>query len=295
LEIHQIRYFLALSRSLNFTRAAEECNVSQPALTRAVQALEAELGGPLILRERRTSHLTELGKRMLPLLQRCYESAENAKELARAATNPQATPIRLGVSHTVNLEGLMGPISAMLGAFPKSKLTVTRGGGAELLGALKAGEVDLVVAGPLERDWERLDDWQLWEDCFVAVIALENPHADGDAIAPKTLGQAALVVQAQCESRTELEAWLSMQGVRPNVHEVVTQTDVAAFVEAGLGFGLQPNSGAVTNHMRTATIEGLDLRRAVSAYGVAGRVRPAPANALLTLLRARANGARTVL
>ncbi|MBY0421745.1 MAG: LysR family transcriptional regulator, partial [Parvularculaceae bacterium] len=62
MEMQQIRYFLALSRTLNFTRAAEECNVSQPALTRAIQALEAELGGELIRREHSRSHLTELGK-----------------------------------------------------------------------------------------------------------------------------------------------------------------------------------------------------------------------------------------
>jgi len=50
--MHQIRYFLAVSRTLNFTRAAEECGVSQPSLTRAIQTLEAELGGELFKRER---------------------------------------------------------------------------------------------------------------------------------------------------------------------------------------------------------------------------------------------------
>ncbi len=69
MEMQQIRYFLMLSKTLNFTRAAEACNVSQPALTRAMQLLEAELGGDLIRRERGNSHLTALGQRMLPLLQ----------------------------------------------------------------------------------------------------------------------------------------------------------------------------------------------------------------------------------
>lgn len=152
-EIHQIRYFLALSRSLNFTRAAEECHVSQPALTRAVQALEAELGGPLIHRERRTSHLTDLGKRMLPLLQRCYDSAMSAKELARAAANPESAPLRLALSRTVCLEKLMGAVASMFRAFPHAQLTLVHGGGPEVLAALKAGDADLALAGPLERDW----------------------------------------------------------------------------------------------------------------------------------------------
>ena len=51
MEMHQVRYFLALCETLNFTRAAENCNVSQPALTRAVHKLEEELGGLLLRRE----------------------------------------------------------------------------------------------------------------------------------------------------------------------------------------------------------------------------------------------------
>jgi DNA-binding transcriptional LysR family regulator len=66
MEMHQVRYFLALSNTLNFTRAAEECNVTQPALTRSIKQLEEELGGDLIRRERNHSHLTKLGRRMLP-------------------------------------------------------------------------------------------------------------------------------------------------------------------------------------------------------------------------------------
>ena len=62
MELHQIRYFVAVSRLLNFTRAAEQCNVTQPALTKAIQKLELELGGELIHRERQLTQLTDLGK-----------------------------------------------------------------------------------------------------------------------------------------------------------------------------------------------------------------------------------------
>src|SRR6476659_9946810 len=66
LQFYQVRYFLALAGTLNFTRAAEQCNVTQPALTKAVQKLEQELGGALIHRERHLTQLTELGKMVLP-------------------------------------------------------------------------------------------------------------------------------------------------------------------------------------------------------------------------------------
>ena len=47
MEMHEIKYFLVLAEELNFTRAAERCNVSQPSITRAIKMLELELGGPL--------------------------------------------------------------------------------------------------------------------------------------------------------------------------------------------------------------------------------------------------------
>ena len=59
MEMHQVRYFLAVARVLNFTRAAEECHVAQPSLTRAIRQLEGELGGDLFRRERPHAQLTE--------------------------------------------------------------------------------------------------------------------------------------------------------------------------------------------------------------------------------------------
>src|SRR5690242_6085953 len=79
MEMYQVRYFLSVARTLNFTRAAEECEVAQPSLSRAVKQLEAELSGELFRRERPQAILTELGQRMLPILTRCHESANNAR------------------------------------------------------------------------------------------------------------------------------------------------------------------------------------------------------------------------
>ena len=76
MEMHQIRYFLAVAKTLNFTQAAEECHVAQPSLSRAIRNLEDELGGDLFRRERSLSHLTELGKLMLPLFPLIMESKD---------------------------------------------------------------------------------------------------------------------------------------------------------------------------------------------------------------------------
>jgi len=103
LEMHHIRYFLALSETLNLTKAAERCNVSQPALSRAIKALETELGGELLRRERTLSHLTELGQRMLPMLRQCYETALAAKMMAASIRKGETAPLSVAVTHTVAL------------------------------------------------------------------------------------------------------------------------------------------------------------------------------------------------
>lgn len=72
MEMHQIRYFLAVCEELNFTRAAERCNVAQPSLTRAIKLLEEELGGQLFHRERANTHLSELGRLVKPHLEEVF-------------------------------------------------------------------------------------------------------------------------------------------------------------------------------------------------------------------------------
>ncbi len=82
MELHEIRYFLALSQALNFTKAAKACNVSQPALTRAIQKMEDELGGLLFSRERNNTHLTALGRLIEPHLQEVMDRAGAVKQTA---------------------------------------------------------------------------------------------------------------------------------------------------------------------------------------------------------------------
>jgi DNA-binding transcriptional LysR family regulator len=82
MELHEIRYFLAMSQYLNFTKAAEMCNVSQPALTRAIQKMEDELGGLLFSRERSNTHLTELGRMLKPHLEEVMARTQAAKQTA---------------------------------------------------------------------------------------------------------------------------------------------------------------------------------------------------------------------
>lgn len=91
MEMHQIKYFLAVCTERNSSRAARLCRVSQPSLTRAIKLLEAEFGGSLFRRSRGHSHLTALGEIVRPHLEKVWEKREAAIAIARefaAASQP---------------------------------------------------------------------------------------------------------------------------------------------------------------------------------------------------------------
>src|SRR5258706_16433975 len=110
MEMHQGRYFLAVARTLNFTRAAEECNVAQPSLTRAIRQLEEELGGDLFRRERPRAIMTELGERMHPLLKQCHDSALGARSLASSIKSGEVGALRLGPVRPVDPSPFIPPL-----------------------------------------------------------------------------------------------------------------------------------------------------------------------------------------
>src|SRR6516162_9943646 len=100
MQMHQIRYFLALCEERNFTRAAGRCGVSQPSLTNAIIALERELGGALFQRKPLIA-LTALGRAIQPYLDRIAQNAAHAREAAQAMA-----AVRRSTSMPLPLSGL---------------------------------------------------------------------------------------------------------------------------------------------------------------------------------------------
>ena len=125
MELHEIRYFLALSKTLNFTKAAEICNVTQPALTRASQKLEDELGGLLFSRERNNTHLTELGRLLEPHLTEVLTSTHTAKETATRFLRLDSAQLRLGVMCTIGPMRFVGFLSRFRADNPGVEITMS--------------------------------------------------------------------------------------------------------------------------------------------------------------------------
>lgn len=293
MEMQQIRYFLSLAQTLNFTRAAEECNVSQPALTRAIQALEGELGGDLIRREGRLSHLTELGNRMLPLMRRCYESAITARDLARAFVKNEIAPIAVAISHSVNLENLMAPISGLFRSFNGLQLRISHRTGADILKTLKEGGIDLAIASAVEDSSDRLDRWPLFSEGFEIEMHAEHALARMIAVEIGDLNGQALFSQTGCEDRLAVAQWFEERGsILMPTHEFDSHHDLSALLQASSGVAIVPVSAPQPAPLKRAKLTGLAVTRTVYAYAVTGRQRSAPASALLSLLRSADFSAR---
>lgn len=287
MEMHQVRYFLAVARTLNFTRAAEDCHVAQPSLTRAIKLLEAELGGDLFRRERNLSHLTDLGTRMLPLMQQCYESAVSAKSLASSLKSGAVAPLRLALSRTISIELVLPHLTELTRAFKGLEMTFVRGNGAEVTEALKKGDADLAVAGPLGEIWERFDSWVLFTEPFDLVVGAQHRLAGRNAIPLSDIGDARLLTRVYCEQADQLAALLRGHSFAGAVtHRAATESDVMGLIAANVGVAIVPRSVPLPQKLQRLQVHGLEFTRTVSAYAVAGRPRSPVASALLKSLRA---------
>jgi LysR family transcriptional regulator, hydrogen peroxide-inducible genes activator len=120
MEMHQVRYFLAVAEELNFTRASEQCNVTQPSLSRAIKLLEEELGGLLFRRERESAHLTDLGHLVHPHLQSVYDHSRLAKDLSQDFV--RKWPLKLGIMSTISADEVVDLIANIRTRHPDVEL-----------------------------------------------------------------------------------------------------------------------------------------------------------------------------
>ena len=278
MELYQIRYFLSVCETLNFTHAAEACNVTQPALTRAIKKLEEELGGELFRRERSRSHLTDLGKAMMPLLQQSHDAALAAKAEAENYGKGETAPLCLGISHTVPAAVIEAVVTELSSAMPGLDLNLVRDTSAALAEKLEAGDLDFAIAVTSGDGWERESAWTLFDEPFVLIAR------DAKSLA-SALDNLPLVRRPYCENTDDFTAYLEGKGIDcGRRHMVASDADALSMAQAGLGAVVVPLST-----VRSLGIEALPIeegpRRQVSLVSVVGRRHSPAAAAFLRLMR----------
>jgi DNA-binding transcriptional LysR family regulator len=287
MEMHQVRYFLAAARTLNFTRAAEECNVTQPSLTRAIQKLEEEFGGQLFRRERSLTHLTELGRQMVPHLQRTYDAAQAAKMLAKGIGRQVHAPVTLGVAGMVS-EQLGAALAQVVEGLPGFQLSLVKADAASLLQSLLKGEIDAAVLPEPSDPPERLDTILLSRQALTPIAPADCSLVEADPIALHDIAAMAWI-EGDPMVAAEFTALCAEAGVRPEFrHSTNLEGDLVDLVANGLGCAWVPAGLPLPDRVRLIPVSGVEISRITVFATVSGRRRSVATDALVRAIRVRA-------
>jgi DNA-binding transcriptional LysR family regulator len=270
--MHQIRYFLAVCEALNFTRAAEACNVSQPSLTRAIKGLEDELGGPLFRRERNNTHLTGLGEMMRPHLTQVLIETEAAKERAKSFAKLEDVELKLGMMCTIGPRRFVPFLHAFRERHPKVRLVVQDGSNAQIQERLVQGELDVAVYGqPGEID-ERFHARRLYDERFVIGVGPGHAFDKQNAVRVQDLHDQAYLNRMQCEYFDHAGKVFRENGGRPRMVFRSDRDDwVQSMAMAGLGFTFIPEYAVTMPGLRVRPLVDPEIVRTIQVVTVRGR------------------------
>jgi DNA-binding transcriptional LysR family regulator len=287
MELYQIRYFVALCEALNFARAAERCGVSAPSLTRAVQKLEHELGGLLIRRERRLTHLTELGRLVRPMLEEVLAHAESTKTAAHRFIGAEEKPLRLGIMPSVGPFRL-APLLARFGAqHPGIELAFTDGDAARLEELLLGGSLDVAVAARLGPANGRLRHCRLYRESVVAVFPPGHHFERQETVRLIDLKGENFLLRTNCEKRALILENCHKQGFQPTIVYRSEREDwIQMMVAAGRGVTLMPENMHLGHGTLARPVIEPALNRDVSLVTVAGRPHAPPVQYFVRAIRA---------
>ena len=174
MELHQLRYFVAVAQSGNFSRAAERCHVSQPSLSQQILKLERRLGQPLFNRLGRRAVLTDAGRLLLDRATAILASIDDAERRLRAGDDQHGGRLAIGAIPTIAPYLLPPTLGGFVRRCPKVELTVREDVTQHLVAAVVEGELDLaMVALPIPDD--RLVAEPLLSEVLLVALAPGHP------------------------------------------------------------------------------------------------------------------------
>jgi len=272
MEMQQVRYFVALADVLNFTRAAEQCNVSQPALTRAIQQLEHELGGPLFHRERGNTHLSELGRMMLPYLQTVEESARAARDQARAVKRLERVTLTIGTMCTIGPSLMSELLVRFQASHPDVEVQVIDAGAPQMIEMLEKGELEVAVVGVPGELPQSLHQLPIFEERFVIVLPPNHRLVNFDEIPSSELDKEPYVSRSNCEVFEPVRKELHGRGVfLRQVFSSPRDDWVQGMIKAGLGLGFFPEFSVTYPELVVRPLVDPSFYRTVYLATVRGR------------------------
>jgi LysR family hydrogen peroxide-inducible transcriptional activator len=241
MELHQIRYFLAVCDHGSFTRAAQFSYVSQPSLTQAIKKLEEELGGELLTRDRSGCLLTPLGRMVEPNLRKIYKETVAIKADAIRFIRLNSIPLRIGLMETIGAQRL-GPVFAHYRQeFPHIEFELIVGTEADLLNQLEADLLDLVISAPTQPLAPPYQSTLLYTERYVVAFNRSHRFHRLTEIDLKEIQTEPYLDRLNCELREKLKAVCRDREVNLYASYRSNSEDwIINLVRADLGVALMP-------------------------------------------------------
>lgn len=241
MEVHQLRYFLAVVQSGSFTAASEACHVSQPSLSIQIAKLEDEAGGALLERHRTGARLTDRGRLFVPRATEVLKQLEEAVRDWDDLDGLRRGEVTLGCLPTTGAYLLPLLLREFRAQYPHLNVRLREESSPLLAEALKDGEVDLAFvdeAGVVPG----VRAYPLFSEPLLVAVPFDHALADRGAIAIEALADEPLIVMKSGHGfRQIVLEYLERRGIVPRiVYESSGIETVQAFVEAGLGVSIVP-------------------------------------------------------
>lgn len=268
MELHHLRYFLAVARHGNFTRAAEECLVAQPSLSQQIRRLEESLGAPLFDRSQSPVRLTDAGEALLPHAEAILQQVAAARSAVEDRLGLRSGRLVIGTLPQAGSRLLPAAVAAFRQRYPEIAVSLREESLERLTQLALASETDLTLTTLPVGSAELSVQPVLAEEILLA-LPPGHPLAGAEAIPLAAVAaEPFLLVKPGYGFRDLCLAACREAGFEPTVAFESTQIDtLQAMVAAGLGVTLVPRMAAERARRPTPAflrLEGQPLRRTLA-------------------------------
>ena len=261
--LNQLKYFMAVARCLSFTEAAKGLFMTQPALSRQIQAMEDELGTRLFVREKKTLKLTPGGSVLYNSLPDFLQQYENLVSDARSANRGYEGRLRVGILDIYDISELFPPVvDVFRSRYPQIQLSLERYSLGELPELIYEDRLDIICTYGFSL-FDKPDlmtvDVQKYDSCIM--LNRNHPLADKPDLTLEDLRQEQFVQlgrKASDEGYQYIMNLLNKGGISPEIIQVDKNEDVLLWVEMGIAVAVT-SSRTVEHHNPRVVIRELNM------------------------------------
>lgn len=264
-DLHHLRYFVAVVDQRGFTRAARELGVAQPSISKQVRVLEEELGATLFHRMRGNVALTPAGEALLPRARRILSDLTVAADEVRELVGLRRGRLSVGATPSISVAILPGALAGLRASYAGLDLKLHEAGSRDLVPELDQGTLDLALVILPVRQRSLLTVPLLREELVVAV-ARDHALADRDEVALTELRSVPLVMLREgYDLRETTLAAFAMAGVEPRIAVEGGEMDgVLRMAAAGVGAAIVPSMVVSRRDLRAVRLVRPRLLRTVA-------------------------------